>query len=653
MGAREEREGRREEEEGAERFLPKMPVRVLLVEGDDSTRRIIAALLKKCGYRVAATSDGLKAWNTLKQKPQTIDLVLSEVDLPSISGFGLLTMMMDHNTFKNIPVIMMSSHDSTSMVFKCMLKGAADFLTKPLRKNELRNLWQHVWRRQIASEQDDIHKIQVNCDAKHKLTAQSGKEEHSTENLGIIQANKEYKEQMSDAQSSCTSSDVEAESTQMELNQQKLHAPTTLDDGKNIQFDNASFASNENIDDTQNECLDPNSITNATNGWQCHRDITSRDLVDLIQVIDNQPQGVFQSGDSTTVQSGFSDIAVHDVGVMCKSNPKPHLELCLKRFEGIFPEKLDCDGYNTWNHSSSSAFSLYNSRTVLPPLLIQKNSGSRSSGQNCTEPLLNYKDSSENMEETKSPAVEPPVQCTPLRVIPLPLPVGSMPLCSGYDTATQHMIYQPSGHHFWSTSSSSWMEGIIQTNSLNQTCQGIQNSMQGDLPDGNNSRSSSYHSAQNQEEHMELDEQRHVSSVAGESVGGIVCNGEGSHLNISECSSVPDGTTGCTSTTNTLRPMTVRLTDQEKLTCEGTKPINCSMSQREMALNKFRQKRKDRCFEKKVRYHSRKLLAEQRPRVKGQFVRHAKLYPRPTTLAAGGLQSQNVPRDLTNVAALT
>lgn len=34
-----------------ERFLLKMPVRVLLVEGDDSTRQIIAALLRKCSYR--------------------------------------------------------------------------------------------------------------------------------------------------------------------------------------------------------------------------------------------------------------------------------------------------------------------------------------------------------------------------------------------------------------------------------------------------------------------------------------------------------------------------------------------------------------------------------------------------------------------------
>jgi len=41
----------------------------------------------------------------------------------------------------------MSSHDSVSMVLKCMLKGAADFLIKPIRRNELGNLWQHVWRR--------------------------------------------------------------------------------------------------------------------------------------------------------------------------------------------------------------------------------------------------------------------------------------------------------------------------------------------------------------------------------------------------------------------------------------------------------------------------------------------------------------------------
>ncbi|MTV29362.1 CCT domain-containing protein, partial [Nitriliruptoraceae bacterium ZYF776] len=41
----------------------------------------------------------------------------------------------------------------------------------------------------------------------------------------------------------------------------------------------------------------------------------------------------------------------------------------------------------------------------------------------------------------------------------------------------------------------------------------------------------------------------------------------------------------------------------------------------EAALLKFRQKRKERCFDKKIRYINRKKLAERRPRVKGQFVR--------------------------------
>ncbi|CAG7860199.1 unnamed protein product [Brassica rapa] len=134
-----------------ERFLPKMALRVLLVEADDSTRQIISGLLRKCSYRVAAVPDGLKAWEVLKGNPESVDLILTEVDLPSISGYALLTLIMEHDICKNIPIIMMSTHDSVNTVYKCMLKGAADYLVKPLRRNELRNLWQHVWRRRQST----------------------------------------------------------------------------------------------------------------------------------------------------------------------------------------------------------------------------------------------------------------------------------------------------------------------------------------------------------------------------------------------------------------------------------------------------------------------------------------------------------------------
>ncbi|KAF0903942.1 hypothetical protein E2562_030080 [Oryza meyeriana var. granulata] len=130
-----------------ERFLPVKTLRVLLVENDDSTRQVVSALLRKCCYEVIPAENGLHAWQCLEDLQNHIDLVLTEVVMPRLSGIGLLSKIMSHKICKDIPVIMMSSNDSMSTVFKCLSKGAVDFLVKPIRKNELKNLWQHVWRR--------------------------------------------------------------------------------------------------------------------------------------------------------------------------------------------------------------------------------------------------------------------------------------------------------------------------------------------------------------------------------------------------------------------------------------------------------------------------------------------------------------------------
>lgn len=130
-----------------ERFLPQRCLKVLLVENDDSTRQIVSALLRNCSYEVVAVANGQQAWKLLEDPSNHFDLVLTEVVMPCLSGIGLLCKIMSGSTCKNIPVIMMSSHDSMGTVFKCLSKGAVDFLVKPVRKNELKNLWQHVWRR--------------------------------------------------------------------------------------------------------------------------------------------------------------------------------------------------------------------------------------------------------------------------------------------------------------------------------------------------------------------------------------------------------------------------------------------------------------------------------------------------------------------------
>lgn len=54
---------------------------------------------------VTAVANGLKAWKMLEDPNNHIDLVLTEVVMPTFSGIGLLCKIMSHKTLKNIPVI--------------------------------------------------------------------------------------------------------------------------------------------------------------------------------------------------------------------------------------------------------------------------------------------------------------------------------------------------------------------------------------------------------------------------------------------------------------------------------------------------------------------------------------------------------------------
>ncbi|KAE8676945.1 hypothetical protein F3Y22_tig00111566pilonHSYRG00142 [Hibiscus syriacus] len=83
-----------------------------------------------------------------KKRYQLHDFVLlAEVDLPMSKGMNLLKYIMRNKDLRRIPVIMMSARDEVSIVVKCLRLGAADYLVKPLRTNELLNLWTHMWRR--------------------------------------------------------------------------------------------------------------------------------------------------------------------------------------------------------------------------------------------------------------------------------------------------------------------------------------------------------------------------------------------------------------------------------------------------------------------------------------------------------------------------
>ncbi|KAL9258891.1 Two-component response regulator-like APRR7-like protein [Drosera capensis] len=183
-----------------ERFLHVRSLRVLLVENDDSTRHVVAALLRNCCYEVIEASNGIHGWKILEDITIHIDLVLTEVMMPFLSGIALLSKI--NKMRQNIPVIMMSSHDSMSLVFKCLSKGAVDFLVKPIRKNELKILWQHVWRR---------------CQSQGNFFPCSSQSSGSGSESGT-QKQKSFKSKSAERLDSCSADDSEEDSQSPSLN---------------------------------------------------------------------------------------------------------------------------------------------------------------------------------------------------------------------------------------------------------------------------------------------------------------------------------------------------------------------------------------------------------------------------------------------------
>ncbi|KAK6921593.1 SANT/Myb domain [Dillenia turbinata] len=119
-------------------------LRVLVVDDDTTCLRIIEQMLRRCLYNVTTSSQATAALKLLRDKKGCFDVVLSDVHMPDMDGFKLLERV---GLEMDLPVIMMSADGRTSAVMRGIRHGACDYLIKPIREEELKNIWQHVVRK--------------------------------------------------------------------------------------------------------------------------------------------------------------------------------------------------------------------------------------------------------------------------------------------------------------------------------------------------------------------------------------------------------------------------------------------------------------------------------------------------------------------------
>ncbi|MEO7547816.1 MAG: response regulator [Ramlibacter sp.] len=109
---------------------------IVVMEDDAGTRMLIASVLRKDGHEVLTAENGEQGLGLVKTKRP--DLVISDVQMPLLNGFQMLSAVRQDASIAATPVILLTSLQERAHMRIGMNTGADDYITKPFRPAELR-----------------------------------------------------------------------------------------------------------------------------------------------------------------------------------------------------------------------------------------------------------------------------------------------------------------------------------------------------------------------------------------------------------------------------------------------------------------------------------------------------------------------------------
>ena len=110
---------------------------ILIAEDSVATRKMLDKILTSVGYQVVVCRDGQEALEQVDQYQGTIDLILSDVEMPRLNGFGLLEKVRAKPAFKNTPIVMATSRTGDRHREEAKRLGATGYLSKPVQPQKL------------------------------------------------------------------------------------------------------------------------------------------------------------------------------------------------------------------------------------------------------------------------------------------------------------------------------------------------------------------------------------------------------------------------------------------------------------------------------------------------------------------------------------
>ncbi len=136
-----------------------MKKKILIIEDDQVMRENTAEILQLANYNVITSSNGKEGLEKAAFfKP---DLIICDILMPEIDGYGVLQIVMRNIALQNVPFIFMSAKTKHEDIRKGMDLGASDYITKPFEESELLSAVESRLKRYAIMEKANQHETMI------------------------------------------------------------------------------------------------------------------------------------------------------------------------------------------------------------------------------------------------------------------------------------------------------------------------------------------------------------------------------------------------------------------------------------------------------------------------------------------------------------
>ncbi|MHC4425103.1 MAG: response regulator [Planctomycetota bacterium] len=118
-----------------------MDMNVLIVDDSSLTRKAIRRIVNMIGLDVGQIFEAENGVEALKVLDETnIGMVLADLNMPEMGGIEMIYHMRGNEATRNIPVVILSTESSTTVIEGLLADGAKDYLHKPFTPEEFREV---------------------------------------------------------------------------------------------------------------------------------------------------------------------------------------------------------------------------------------------------------------------------------------------------------------------------------------------------------------------------------------------------------------------------------------------------------------------------------------------------------------------------------